>query len=161
MSPQELVHQLMCDIGPAVNAHQVTGSADEGFWQIVFDEDTAFDIQYDATVERIVLSSRVAALQTARRLQVCELLLRVNFGWRETGGVRMALHATSDDVVMMFELPVASLHVSQLSIATEHRPAQSRPQARVVARDHPRFGRHGGRATRPGRASAGRGVGLR
>ncbi len=126
MSPQLLIHQLMCEIGPMLGARQVTAGPSPDFWQIVFDPETAFDLEYDAGFERVVLSSRIAKLQDDRRMQICELLLQVNFGWRETGGVRMALDRRTQYVVMMFEMPLASLQLSQLgtvlaNLAGKHR----------------------------------------
>jgi hypothetical protein len=126
MTPQELIHQVMCDVGPALKAEQVTAGPDAGFWQIALDPETVFDVEHDASLERVVFSSRLAKLRPDRRLEVCELLLQVNFGWRETGGVRMALDPRADNVVMMFEMPVAAFHLAQLctvltSLADMHR----------------------------------------
>ena len=117
MTPQELVHQLMCDIGGTLSVQQITASHKLDSWQVVFDADTVFDLEYDGALERVVFSSRVGRLQAEHRLQTCELLLKVNFGWRQTGGVRMALDWRSDDVVMMFEMPVATMRLSLLGTA--------------------------------------------
>jgi hypothetical protein len=122
----------MCDIGPLLNAQQVTAGPAPDFWQVAFDAGTVFDIEYDAALERVVLSSRVAELRHVRRLEVCELMLRVNFAWRETAGVRMALHSHTDDVVMMFEMPVANLHAAQLSTALANLADKHRAWRQIV-----------------------------
>lgn len=151
MSPEQFVHQLMCEVGPALDVQQVTASPDLYLWQVVFDAETVFDIEYDPAFERVVFSSRVARLQPVGRLRVCELLLNVNFPWRETGGVRMALDSRTEDVVLMFEMPVASLRLAQLTtvlgtLARRHRvwrqllldPADARDIDAVP--DHPPMG---------------------
>ena len=114
MSPCEHIHQLMCEVGPAVGAQQVTGSAEDGFWQVVLNPEAVFDLEHDAAFERVMISARVGALQPARREQVCTLLLNVNFAWRETGGVRIAVDPRTDGVVMLFEMPLSVLDLARL-----------------------------------------------
>jgi hypothetical protein len=149
MTPQEMIHELMCDIGDALAAQQVTASPDLDSWQVVFDPHTVFDLEYDSTLERVVFSSRVAQLPAEHRLHTCELLLKTNFGWRQSGGVRMALDWRSDDVVMMFEMPVATLQPALLgnalgNLAAKHRvwrqmllEPQAQPTAALDTALHP------------------------
>lgn len=116
-----------------LGARQVTAGPSPDFWQIVFDPETVFGLEYDAGLERAVFSSRIAKLQDHCRLQICELLLRFNFGWRETGGVRMALDwRTQDVVVMMFEMPLASLQLSQLCTVLENLASKQRVWRQVM-----------------------------
>lgn len=114
VSPFEHIHQLMCEIGPATGAQQVTGSAEDRLWQVVLDGEAVFDLEYDAAFERVVISARIGALPRARREQVCTLFLNVNFAWRETDGVRIAVDPRTDGIVMMFEMPVSVLGLARL-----------------------------------------------
>jgi hypothetical protein len=123
----------MCEIGPAVEAQQVVANAERDAWQVAFDPDTVFDVEYDAGFERVVFSARVAPVQPASRLALLEHLLRVNFAWRDTGGVRMALDPASNDVVMMFEMPAASLYLARLSMVLGNLAFMHRVWRQVVA----------------------------
>ena len=132
----------MCDVGPALDAQQVTAGPEPDFWQVAIDSDTVFDIEYDSTLERVVLSSRVARMRSEQRLEICELLLQVNFGWRETGGVRMALDGRSDDVIMMFEMPMATLRLTQLCTALGNLAGTHRVWRQMIL-DAPRAAKNG------------------
>ena len=105
---------MLGEAGPAAGAQQINVNGDLSYWQVVFDSQTVFEVEFDPVLDRLVMTSHIANLRSVRRQQMCELLLQMNYAWRETGGVRMALDPRTDSVVMMFEMPIASLQAQQL-----------------------------------------------
>lgn len=115
MNSKESVHQLMREIGPLLDLREVSAFEERDAWLVAFEAGPVFEIDYDAGLNRVVITAVVAEVAEHARLRIYEILLQYNYVWTETGGVRMALDGSPGKVVMMFELPAAELHLSMLA----------------------------------------------
>ncbi len=118
MSTLQAIETLMGEIGPFLALSEVFAYADAPAWGLVFDAETRFDAEYDARLNRIVLTAPIAPLAPASEsasLALYEALLQYNAAWAHSGGARMALAGDTGTVVMLFDLPAADLHLGLLA----------------------------------------------
>lgn len=114
MSSKEHVHNLMLEIGPALELMEVTEFDEENLWVLVRDEATVIEVDYDDVQKRIMLSTEIGQPDEARRKNIYEMLLQANYLWQETGGLRIGLDGPGGNVVQMFGASVTDLHLGQL-----------------------------------------------
>ncbi len=105
----------MREIGTLLELREVFAYQGSDAWGLAFDAQTRFDAEYEPVLNRLVLSAPIAGVPQGSRLALYEILLQYNAAWTETGGARMALDGESGDVVMLFDLPAADLHLGLLA----------------------------------------------
>lgn len=114
MSSKEHVHNLMLEIGPALELMEVTEFDEDNLWVLVRDEACVIEVEYDDDQKRIMLSTEIGQPHEADRKNIYEMLLQVNYLWQETGGLRIGLDGPVGKVVQMFGTSVIDLHLGQL-----------------------------------------------
>lgn len=114
MSGKQHLQALMREIGPRLDLAEVTEFEEQGTWTLVVDDETVLFADYDGNGrEVLVLSAEAGRPPEVGRLALHELMLRYNDGWRETGGVRLALDGDGV-VVQLFDLPLPGLDLGRL-----------------------------------------------
>jgi hypothetical protein len=132
---KDAIHQVMREIGPVLDLMQVSAYGERDAWLVAFGGGAVFDIEYDAGLNRLVMTGVIGEVAEHARSRVYEVLLQYNYVWTETGGVRMALDGTPGRVVMMFELPAAEVHLALLGEVLMNM-AQVRNTWRHILQDH-------------------------
>ena len=103
-----------------------------GAWQVDLDEGRYLDVEYDDSLRRLVITGGIGAAAEHARPALYETLLQYNFIWTETGGVRMAVDASTNQVVMMFEVAVSELDTSKLAMVLGNMAASQRGWQEIV-----------------------------
>ena len=111
MSAKENCRALMNEVAPLIDALMVTEYESEGTWALQVDEAILLIVDLDEEDGRLVVSADAGRIQEGRQGEIHERLLRYNYCWRETGGVRMALDGPGGEVVQMADVPLAGLDV--------------------------------------------------
>ena len=114
MADKQIIEQLIADVGRLLARGPAVPDAQRDAWLLTLDEETMFDIEYDAPGDRIVLAGGVRHVADVDREAVYEMLLQFNYLWTDTGGVRMALDGRPGQVVMLQELRADGLSTSAL-----------------------------------------------
>lgn len=104
MSDLEAVSELIASIGPLVDDIMMIEQLEEDRWLLVFDEESALEIECDPVANKLVFTSILCPVVEENRTEIYQALLNFNFLWRETGGVRMALDGDQQNVAMLFDL---------------------------------------------------------
>ena len=104
MSILQNLQQTMADVGPLVEDIELIQQLGDNRWLVIFDEESAIEIEFDEVANKLTFSAVLAAVEEGNETDIYQLLLRYNYLWRETGGIRMALDGTNDQVVMLFDL---------------------------------------------------------
>ena len=113
---QSHLHQLMCEIGPALDLDEVIEQAGHAVWVLAFPEGAVIEAEYDeAGGGRLLLSMELGEPEPGAAADWHRVLLQYNALWRQTGGVRMALSGTV--VVQALELAVPGLTLPVLADA--------------------------------------------
>ncbi|MEW4486724.1 type III secretion system chaperone [Thalassoglobus sp. JC818] len=108
----EQLRMIIAESGPLLRAVHVE-ALDESSFLVAIDEDCIIRIDYDPKTCRLVLSSRLGTVGMMDRLEIYEQLLRYNFLWNHTGGVKVSLDSTDDDLVQSYEHFVRHLNVTE------------------------------------------------
>lgn len=112
----EQVDGLMSQLGPVLDPLGITAFPGAKAWGIALDEETSVLVDFDESQGKLVLSSEVGT-PSGDRGQLYELMLRHNYLWDQTGGVRLALDAAGGNVVQIVDLFTEGLDVSALGRA--------------------------------------------
>ena len=114
MSTLEFVEQIVQETVATLELKSVAAYEGCSAWELLFDDETRLNIEYDRVATRVVFMGTIGAVAEPARLRVYEFLLQYNYLWSETGGVRMALDGAPGHVAMIFELPTSDLGVHKL-----------------------------------------------
>ena len=91
MSSEERLQALVQEVGPLLDPEGIAWFEDEASWAIVIDEHTQIDLIHDPDHDRLVCNCDLGPIPTERQPRVHEMLLRLNYLWQDTGGLRGAL----------------------------------------------------------------------
>ncbi|HTH79934.1 MAG TPA: type III secretion system chaperone [Ramlibacter sp.] len=115
MQPSEQFPLILSEALQVLNLPPASAHEGASAWHVAFDGVQSLDIEYDNAMRRIVVSGYLCEVAEESRFEMYEILLQYNFVWSETGGVRMALDASTKQAVIMFEAAVAELDTSRLA----------------------------------------------
>jgi hypothetical protein len=101
-------------------------------WHIALDESSGLDIEYDDAQDRFVITADVGKVAPSTRLASYGILLQYNHLWSETGGVRMALDGSTDQVLAMLDAPLAQLDASRFAAVLASMASVRRTWAQVL-----------------------------
>ena len=128
MSGCSRISQLLMEIGPAFEEIELIQAVDENAWAVVFDEETVVEVEADQSEQKLTLECTLGYLADMPRSragdpidpsgkddpdepaeesnsveleELCAALLSVNYLWRDTGGVRMALDGPGGNITLL------------------------------------------------------------
>ena len=110
------VQIMMEEVGPAMPAIEAVIQSEEKNWAIQFEDQSITTLEWADKPDRIVLSAMLGIPSESMQLSVYETLLCYNLLWKDTGGVKMALAGPSGELMLLYELFVAELNLSELQI---------------------------------------------
>ena len=108
------VSNLISQLGPVLNPPAIYASEDEKSWGVALAEDLTVLVEYDEAKDSLVLAAELGTPPDGDRTALYELLLRMNYHWDTTGGVRMALDGPAGQVVQVYELATEGLEATRL-----------------------------------------------
>lgn len=108
------VLSLMGQLGPVLNPPAIYASEEDKTWGVALSEDLTVLVEYDEAKDCLVLAAELGTPPDGDRTALYELLLRMNYHWETTGGVRMALDGPAGQVVQVFELATEGLEATRL-----------------------------------------------
>lgn len=111
----EQVEALMSQLGAVLDPLGITAFPSSKTWGIALDEQTSVLVDFDDTLGKLVLSCEVGKPAPGDRIKLYELMLRHNFHWDRTGGVRLALDGDDGNVVQIVDLAADGLDVTRLN----------------------------------------------
>jgi len=117
MTAEQPIEDVMAAIGPAMNLGEVRAYAALSAWALVLDEDRIVFAELDRDEGRLWLSSEIAPLPQAGRLELLERLMTFNGQWHEAGGYRLALDDTQANLLLACDLRAEGLRVEWLQTA--------------------------------------------
>ena len=109
----EQVHGLMAEVGAVLDLAEVTELPDHDYWRVVGADETGIDLDFERTTGRLMLSTQLGRPRAQGREALYDTLLAYNGAWRETDGARLALDEPGGEVVLLFDLAVEGLDVSE------------------------------------------------
>ena len=109
------VNALFAQLGPVLNPLAIEANAETKAWGIALEEDLMVLAQFDEEKGCLVLSTEVGAPAPGDRTALYELLLRANYHWDATGGVRLAINGPDGEVFQVVEIPVDGSDATRLS----------------------------------------------
>ena len=110
----ETVAELMTELGSMLENVRVEPVPQSQIWAVHLTPETAVQVEVNAPMNSLVLSSTLGRPARADRAAVYENLLSYNFHWDATGGARMALTEPDGDVELLYELPAHGVDATQL-----------------------------------------------
>jgi len=109
MSDIDLLRQLMADLGPAMDAvATVVESADGANWAIEMEDELVVQVELDAQLARLALTTVLPSPSPEHRARTCEALLTFNLLWQDASAVRMALDEPGGKIIQVAEWAVAT-----------------------------------------------------
>ena len=113
----EDISQMLGEIGPELEVEEIAAFEEEQSWMIAIDDETslALSIDYDAPSGKLVLVGNLGPPPDDQLLGTYEYLLAYNLAWSQTGGVRMALDPTLNEVVFCHLLPQDACSLGSLT----------------------------------------------
>jgi hypothetical protein len=99
----------MAEIGALADLMAVAEHEGENVWALRVDEETLLFADLEQERDCLVLSGEVGTPPPSDRARLHDLLLRYNFHWDETGGVRMAVEGQDGPVIQLVDVPLAGL----------------------------------------------------
>jgi hypothetical protein len=105
-------------------------------WQVDYDNGPSILIRLDEAAGRLALQSVLGRVPAERKLPVYEALLVYSVLWRETGGVRGALNAEGE-AMLLVDLILANVSESLLHRALDNFSVKTRYFAAHVAAGAP------------------------
>ena len=115
MSLSHRIHELLADIGPALDLLIIDEYEAEHLWHIAMDSETIFFAEIDEARATLVLSADVGSPSGGAYLKLYELLLTYNHHWDQTAGMRLTLDAPEGGVWLWGEIAIAVLDRTVLS----------------------------------------------
>ena len=134
----ETLHQVMCDIGPALDLAEVMAFPEHRLWTLAFDDGELIEAETDETGRRVLFSMEAGELSADNADASRTTMLEFNLLWGRTGGLHFAL--ADRTAVLMLELPAAEIDVPTLSTVLPNLRAhalQWRPLLASLARPAP------------------------
>lgn len=119
MATLEYVQRLMTELGPLVDQIGLIQQSGDDLWLVVFDEQTAVQIECDETGNKLVFSMIVGPVEGDNRQEIYESLLSYNLLYHDTAGMRLALEGPQGNVVLLVDLCHLDLQVSTLAAFLE------------------------------------------
>ena len=115
---REHVQGLMQEIGAVADLAAVAEHEGEDVWSLLVDDEEGGVVWVDLDDARgcLVLSGEVGTPQPVDRERLNDLLLRYNFHWDATGGVRMAVEGEGGPVIQLADVPLAGLDAGRLGV---------------------------------------------
>jgi hypothetical protein len=107
------VHELMTEIGPALELAEVREFEQDNLWTLVDRDGTVLFVDYEPDDQRLWISADVC-VPSGNRSKLYDLMLQYNARWQQTGGVRLALDGPEGGVVQAYDLPVSGLDLQRL-----------------------------------------------
>ena len=111
----EQLESLMTRLGPVLDPLGIVAFPDTKAWGLAIDEDTSILIDLSVDESKLVLSCELGVPPGGDRAALYELLLRHNYHWDQTGGVRLALDSPEGGIVQLADLAADGLDVPQLA----------------------------------------------
>ncbi|HSJ02031.1 MAG: type III secretion system chaperone [Verrucomicrobium sp.] len=105
--------QLLTEVAPLVDAMEVRGF-EMNRWGIALDEATVIEVELDEATGKLFLTTSLGRVNEGDETSVYKLLLQLATLFRENGGLRMGLDPVTDSVILIQDLPVASLSLEVL-----------------------------------------------
>lgn len=109
------VNALFAQLGPVLNPLAIEANEETKAWGIALEEDLMVLAQFDEEKGCLVLSTELGAPAPGDRTALYELLLRANYHWDATGGVRLAINGPDGEVFQVVEIPVDGSDATRLS----------------------------------------------
>lgn len=123
--------RLMEELGELLDPDAILAFAESKSWSVLPRDDAQIDITLDELDDSLVLAMPVGAVPSASASTVHEMLLRLGFLWRQTGG----LHGTLNDegeAVLLLRRRVDRLDAASLASLIGHFAAYAQEWARAV-----------------------------
>lgn len=144
----EQFESLVTRLGPALDPLGIVAFPDTRTWGVAIDEDTSILIDLSVDETKIVLSCELGVPPGGDRAALYELLLRHNYHWDQTGGVRLALDSPDGGIVQLADLAADGLDVPQLAGVVRVFADSARAWREIIRRprqaDRPAFSDHAG-----------------
>jgi len=127
------VHDLVQEIGSSSELAEVYADESNLAWSFVFPDGLVLAMDLDEEEGRITFSAEVDEARADRSAQTLELLLRYNYLWHETGGVRMALDGEGGQVLMIYDFSAAELDLPKFVSVLESLADKARAWKQALA----------------------------
>ncbi len=114
MDTTETAAELMTELGSVLDEVRIESVPQSRAWAVHLNSDTTVQVEVNAPMSSLVLSSTLGRPARADRAVVYENLLSYNLHWDATGGARMALTEPDGDLELLCELPARGLDATQL-----------------------------------------------
>ncbi|MCL1126069.1 type III secretion system chaperone [Shewanella surugensis] len=102
---------MFSELGELIDADSII-KFDDQHWKITFGEGKEVDITHTPESHKLTLESYVGRVESTDRQALYLLLLEYNYCWRDTGGIRMAMH--EDHLVQLYDLFTQELSLDGL-----------------------------------------------
>lgn len=112
----ERMQIMMEEIGPAMPEIDAVIQSEEENWAIQFEDQTIVTIEWAKNPDRVVLSTILGIPSESMQLSVYETLLCYNLLWKDTGGVKMALAGPNGELMLLYDLYMSELMLSDMQI---------------------------------------------
>jgi hypothetical protein len=131
--PAELA-ALFEDLGPQTNhLDWVSFDGEAAAWTVVFDDGMAILLEWDETLERLVVQAPLGRAADHAQVAVHRLVLAYNATWRHNGGARIGMVDTDGELALMLDVPAKALTLEQLQRVLEAVRSTAIALARCVA----------------------------
>lgn len=101
MSGFETAQAMIEELGPLLGAEAVAAFPEERTWSVMLPSGARFDVALDDDDEIMVFALDIGAVPKPAAARVHDMLLRLSFLWRESGGVAAALDDTGAAALLL------------------------------------------------------------
>ena len=125
------VQRLVCDAALLLDRATVGSSNSRDAWRVTTGE-TAYDIEHDTVQDKVVVAVKIMEVASALGAATCALLLRYNWQWRTTGGLRIGLSDVPGHLALIAEVNASSLTAARLATALSNMAVAAAEWAQIV-----------------------------
>ncbi|WP_298774600.1 type III secretion system chaperone [uncultured Shewanella sp.] len=105
------IDMMFSELGALIDAESII-RFDDHHWKIVFVEGQVVDIIHTLDSHKLTLESAMSPRMPIKLEAFYTMLLEYNYCWRDTGGIRIAIH--NDNIIQLFDLFTQDLNVNVL-----------------------------------------------
>jgi len=137
MAQVEHIQRVMTELGPVDDAIGLIDQLGDDQWLVVYDDDTAVEIECDETGNKLVFSMSLGPVSDQRKKLLHEVMLTWNYLYHDTGGMRLAVEGAEGNVVLLVDLCHLDIDVGTLAGFLEAFVETGRGWREVLQQDAP------------------------
>lgn len=115
----DTVGSLFAEVAPLLSGAGVHAAEDGQRWRVAMPDGQDIFAKLDESREALVLSSALGRPPEGREGALAIYLMKINFAWLESGGLRLAIDGVPDsgEVHLLWELPLGGLGAHEMHAA--------------------------------------------